>query len=264
MATIGVIFCAYQTEDLLDRSLAPWLDAAATHLGGHTYLICGVSVPFLGFPHDSPLDGTVAALKRHVAARRLHHLIADTPPVAETESRGAALRWLVSQGVEITIMVDSDEFWTRAQIEAAFSFVGANPWIAWFRICYRQMVFDSHQYLAEPFTPARIHRVHISDGYIASGFWDDNNVYYKRPREERTASTQVFDTQLPSLTVPQAAVWVEHETWLSNSRSKSKAAYQRRRWNHCSFKWNETLDRLEWDEAYFTARGEVPPTVLHD
>jgi len=259
MSTYGVIYCAYQAEDLVPRSLAPWVAARAAKLGNHAFIICAVSVPFEGFDHGgTPLDGTQDLLYDALAEGRIDRLISPPTPMKETEARGTVLRWLVEQGVDATVMVDADEFWTEAQIAATLSFVESNPWVTWFRIPYKQIVFDRQHYLAEPFTPPRIHRV-AAGGYRASGFWDDNNVVYtslKHPDHTKR------DIDLASLTVPKEAAWVPHETWISNLRSKQKVEYQikARGWE-CSFKWNDETG-LAFNEAYYAARGLPLPEVV--
>lgn len=263
MTSFGIIFCGYNTADLLPRSLAPWIAARRAVLGGHQFKICAVACPFEGFDHgDVPNDNTVGLLEDHRLRGDIDRVVVSACPVKETKARGEALRWLVEQGVEVTIMVDSDEFWSQEQILAALTFVQANPFSRWFRVCYKQMVFSKGQYLKEPFTPPRIHRVYAPGGYRAAGFWDDNNVYYARPWEEGTANQDVYrDVDCASLTIPQEKVWIEHETWVAGERSKAKIAYQRARWGHSSFRWDETKG-LCFDESYYAAKGEPLPEVI--
>lgn len=267
--TIGCIYCAYNMADLVPASLTPWVEVKRAPFEGHTFKICAISVPFEGFDHGgAPEDATRAQLGAAVHCGDIDHAIVRDKPMKETDARGAALRWLIGAGCDTVIMADADEVWTAEQITAAFAFVEANPWVVWFRVPYKQIVFTAAQWLEEPFTPPRIHRVHIPGGYRAAGFWDDNGVYYQRPWEQESGGSRVEivqDTVLACLVVPQSAVWVHHATWLSDERSKAKVAYQRRRWGQCSFRWNEETDQLEWDEAYHAQRGlSFPPVVLSD
>lgn len=263
--SIGVIYCCYQSEDLIERSLTPWIAARATKLGGHTFTICAVSVPFEGFDHgDEPRDRTRALLGMAAAAGDIDHAIVHDKPMTEVAARGAALTWLVGQGVDTTIMVDADEIWTEAQMMAVFAFVAANPWVAWFRVPYKQLVFTPQQYLAEPFTPPRIHRV-VAGGYTATAFYEDNGVLY---RSIKYPDHLKRDADLASLTVPQSLVWVEHETWVSGERARRKCRYQQLRWAPpvgagCSFAWDEAAGKLIWNEEHFRLTGQPIPEVLH-
>jgi hypothetical protein len=254
----GVILCAFQSEDTLDACLAPWLATKRAHPGD--YIICAVSVPFEGFPQDPP-DRTRQILDGYAATGEIDHLITSDQPMKETEARGRALRWLVEKGAALTVMVDSDETWSQEQITAALAFVDANPWVQWFRVPYKQMVFTRDQWLAQPFIPARIHRTHIHGGYVAAGFWDDNNVFYRRPWE--ADGKVVRDAELACLVIPQALVWVSHETWLSNARSRAKVRYQTSRGWQCSFCWDEATDSLRFNDAYYALTGECIPEVVH-
>lgn len=250
---IGVIYVGHQCADLLSASLTPWVEAKGARLGGHDFTIAAVSVPFEGFPQEETRDETRSILDAHAQRGDIDHVIESEVPLKETEARGHALKWLVAQGVDLTIMVDSDERWTTSQIERALVFVAANPWVAWFRVCYQQIVFTPHQWLADPFTPPRIHRVRAGS-YVADGFWDDNGVLYCG------TITRDFkrDADLSSMTVPQARVWVAHDTWLSDLRSKKKVAYQRLRWGHCSFKWDDGVG-LTFDVEFYEKQGLMVP-----
>jgi hypothetical protein len=251
---IGCIFVAWQCADLLSSSVTPWIEAKRARLGGHDFSLCAVSVPFEGFPQPEMLDETRVMLDGHAQHGEIDHVVVGDKPHKETEARGAALRWLMTQGVDVTILVDADEFWTAEQIEAAFTFVAANPWIGWFRVCYKQLVFTRNQWLKEPFTPPRIHRLKVGR-FRADSFWDDNNVLYYFDNGPPT--TWVKDIDMSSLTVPQSQVWVKHDTWTNSPRSRAKVAYQNSRpgWL-CDFAWDDARGGLVWRD------GLTPPEVV--
>ncbi len=241
--TVGVVFCAWQSEDYLWRALKPWLDAAAERVPGqlneHPIRICAVSVPFVGFPQE-PLDNTVALLQEYETQGEIDKLITSETPMKETEARGLALKWLVEQGVDILWQVDSDEEYTVAEIDRTLAFVAARPGMAWFRGSLKNYVFDTKTHLVDPFCPPRIHRTKLASGHMAVGFIDDNNVFYANTEEQRR------DTDFPSCQIPKSVQWVRHITWQDSPRSRAKCLYQWSRWGNCSFKWNETENRLEW------------------
>lgn len=248
MSKIGVIFAAWQCADLLPQSLAPWIEARKRHLGGRTYMIVAVSVPFEGFPQEEPLDGTLPVLHAKREQGDIDHHIQSVVPVKETEARGAALKWLVEQGCEATIMVDSDEFYQLAEIERIFAFVAARPHLACFRISLKNRVFDAHTHLVEPFQPMRIHRVQVGD-LRATDFWDDNNIYYS----PSSSGHLVKDVQLPGAVIPTAVAWIDHLSWLNDGpdgRSRRKILYQNARpgWK-CSFDWDDARGGLIWRDG---------------
>lgn len=263
MSNVGVIFCAWQCADLLPASLTPWVEAKRGALGGHDFHICAVSVPFEGFPQEETRDNTRYKLGALANYGEIDHVVVSDKPMKETEARGKALKWLVAQGCELTIMVDSDEFWSPEQIVAALAFVEANPWTTWFRVCYKQLVFTHDQWLKEPFTPPRIHRTRTG-AYRAHSFSGDNDVLYGGTI---TRDLKPQD-QFASMTVPQAAVWVRHDTWTSSPRAKAKTIYQALRWDPpngagCSFRWDEERG-LVWNEAHFALTGQPLPEVVRE
>ncbi len=242
--TIGLIYCAWQAADLVPLSLTPWIEAKRARLGGHEFVICAVSVPFESFPQTEQLDDTLHLLRLQHAPREIDHLISGDKPMKETEARGAALRWLISQGCTHSWMVDSDEIYTTDQIAAICGFVTSRPLTPWFRLSLRNAVFNAETYLVEPFTPPRIHKLAMVN-LAAFGFWDDNNVLYRS-----TGGTLVRDIELSHLTVPKQCAWIKHLSWLNDARSKAKIDYQLngRKWPTCSFAWDETKG-LVWNEA---------------
>jgi hypothetical protein len=242
MTTIGVIWVGYNCADTLEKSLGPWESARRSGLGRYDYAICAVSVPFEGFD-CSEKDETHAILERHRKRYDLDHVFADDTPVTELVARTGALRWQIDRGADVTVMVDADEFYTPDEIERITSFVAARPQIAAFKGSLKNYVEASGQrgYLADPFTPMRIHRVRYGT-YVADHFWADNNVMY------RGTLTRDFkrDIDLPVMQIPRTTAFVHHESWPNSPRSQKKIKYQleARGWPQCSFAWDESKGGL--------------------
>lgn len=254
---IGVIFCAWQSEDLLAASLVPWVAARRARLGGHEYVICAVACPFVGFP-QTPLDNTLPML---VDARDRHEIdgiVTQSEPIKETDARGRALGWLMAQGVDIIYQADADEYPTESDIARIMAFVEATPLTAWYRLSLKNLVFDEHTHLVEPFTPPRIHRARVG-GYRVHSFWDDNNVTYGGVITRDLKR----DVDFASMTVPKETAWVRHASWLSNERSRQKCAYQVSRGWLSSFRWDDQRG-LCFNEAFYAKRGLPPPEVARD
>lgn len=256
---IGVIWAGFNCEDTLDRSLAPWIAARRDKLGGHDFVICAVSVPFEGFGEEAT-DKTRTLLGFASTRDDIDHAIVRDRPMKETEARGAALRWLTEKGCDLSIMVDADEFYSTDEISRIMTFVSARPLIAAFKGSFRNCVFDENTYVTQPFRPMRIHRVRYGD-YLLDSFWDDNNALYRAANGDFKR-----DIDLPVAQIPQSVQFTKHLTWISDERSRKKCEYQTkaRGWE-CSFRWNYSLDRLEWNESYFRANGlSFPPETRKD
>ncbi len=254
---IGIIFCAWNAADMLERSLRPWIEAKQARLAGHQFTLCAVSVPFVDF-NARASDHTLSVLGLHAHGGDVDHVIVRGKPMQETEARGTALHWLLLEGADLIWQVDADEFYTLGEIERILAFVEKNPLIPWFRGSLKNLVFDEGHWLAEPFCPPRIHRVCINERgateIVAESFWDDNNIRYR---------FQIDDAQLPHLTIPKAVAWTKHATWLNNERSRQKIAYQLKRWGGCSFRWDETTG-LAFDEEYYRSRGLALPELCSE
>jgi hypothetical protein len=261
--TFTIIFCAWQAMDYLPESLTPWVEARRNaKVGEHQFRIVAVSVPFIGFDHsDTKPDGTRQYLQAALDRGDIDHIVNGDLPRTEVVARGAALKWARERGgCTHTFMVDSDEVYTAADIQAIAGFVALNPFTVWFRLSLRNAVFDRHTFLVEPFTPPRIHRIDSLLSLVASHFWDDNNIAYVGSDTQRV----IRDVELTSMTIPPTVAAPKHYSWLSDERSKCKVAYQITRWGHCSFRWNDATNTLEFDPAYYAAQGLPLPEVIHD
>ncbi len=254
---IGIIYVAYQAEDLVPASLTPWVEVKRAQLGGHDYAICAVSVPFEGFPQDEERDRTRSILGAYAQRGEIDHVVVGDKPHKETDARGAGLRWLMTQGVDVVWQVDADEVYTSEEIARIAAFVEANPFVTWFRLSLRNAVFTPTTYLVEPFTPSRIHRVRAG-GYSLHSFCDDNDLLYGGTI---TRDLKRQD-QFPLMTVPRSVAFVRHLSWLNDERSRKKVAYQTARGWECSFRWDEATG-LQFNEAYYAKRGLPLPEVIH-
>lgn len=242
MPRIGVIYTSYDMDEYLFMSLNPWIAARKNYLDGNEFVICAVSVPFEGFPVSGRADQTSAHLKAALEADEIDHLITDDTPMRETAARGAALQYLLGkQNCDVIIQVDGDEKYLKKDISAIFKFVADNPFIAWFRISLRNIVFTPNQWLAEPFTPPRVYR-NVAPGrkYRLWNFADDNNIAYMG-----TVTRDIRpDSDFASMTVPPSVAFPAHFTWLNDERSRRKIDYQRSRGWNCSFSWDDSKGGL--------------------
>lgn len=244
---VGVIYCAYNTVDMIDRSLDPWVKTRAlgqigsqTDPAVHDFLVCAVNVAFAGFPITSE-DGTRERLRASRDAGNIDHLIEGPDNIPETTARGMALTWLMSQGVDLIWQVDSDEMYTIAQIDLILQTVNLNEWADWFRIAFKNYVFDEKTYLAEPFTPPRIHRVkpHRYANLRPHQFIADNDIGYMTKGEiDGTVWSQdsLTSALIPN---PSSRMQIKHITWMNDERSRKKVLYQQVRGWKCSFAWDD-------------------------
>ncbi len=243
MSCFGVILVGYNCQEYFDECLAPWLEARRTGVGGHQIKICAVNCPFTSFPLEDE-DGTRAKFTELLENNEIDFLVKTDNQVDETFARGKALEWCVANGCDFTWMCDLDEFYKLIDIERIINFVEKQKFVASFKIPLKNYIFNGDEYLEEPFTPFRIHRLKYQS-YVANSFWDDNNIQYKGT----ITRDFKFDINFPYTVIPSSLVWIRHQTWMNNERSKSKVFYQKaRNWN-CSYQWNEIENKLEFNPA---------------
>lgn len=255
---IGIIYCAYNTQEYLKDSLMPWMLARDSHLESNEFLICAVSVPFEKF-NEPRLDDTAKNLTHLYENKLIDYVITDNNPIKETEARTSALKYLVSKGADIIWQVDSDEFYQLEEISKIIKFVNSRPFVPSFYGSFKNYVFDLKTYLIEPFTPMRIHRVKTST-YTADLFWDDNNIMYFNVNNQQ----YLRDVHMTPLAIPKSVQFTKHLTWMSDARGKKKVEYQIARGWNCSFSWNYSKNCLEWNEDFFKKNGQNVPETSTD
>lgn len=252
---IGIIYCAYNTQEYLKDSLMPWILARDSHLESNEFLICAISVPFERFG-EPRLDDTGKNLAHLYDNKLIDHIIIDDKPLKETEARTLALKYLVSKDVDIIWQVDSDEFYQLEEVSKIIKFVNSRPFISSFYGSFKNYVFDLKTYLTAPFTPMRIHRVK-SNNYLADSFWDDNNIMYLNANGQQ----YLKDINMTPLNIPKSVQFTKHLTWMSDARGKKKVEYQIARGWDCSFAWDHSNNCLIWNGDMLKKRGlETPET----
>lgn len=254
---VGVLLCAYNMAEYVDNCLSSWIFAKDDKLGDNEFVISAVSASFAEYK-DAGIteDSTKERLRWHFNQRNIDYLSDNLEWVSEKEARNAALKPLLQVGCDTIIMVDLDEFYAVQDIENIFNYVKLEKWISSFSVCLKNFVFDHKTYLEEPFTPNRIWRVK-TNGYELGGCIYDNNMSYVS-----VDGKTIGENQLPHKKIPQSVAWVRHLTWMDDQKSKAKISYQMKRWNVCSYKWNEEKDCLEFNEEYYKKVGQPIPRVM--
>lgn len=252
---IGVIFTGYNCAEYINDALDSWIDAKKESIDGNEFIIAAVSCPFSGFPFTKP-DKTHEILNQLYALKFIDYKFLGKTECSETNARSWALKRLAEGGADVVIQVDSDELYTLDDILNIFRFVSENPYVVWFSGCLKNYVFDETTYLAEPFRPARIHRIKFHD-YKAFSFYDDNNISYEKPGYPGSQ-----DIIFSHLAIPESVAWVDHLTWLNNDRSRLKIEYQKSRGWVCSFDWDYENNKLIFNKSFYSERSLSVPKIL--
>jgi|LauGreDrversion4_1035100.scaffolds.fasta_scaffold120876_2 hypothetical protein len=265
MSKIGIIYCGYNTEEHIHDSLSPWIDAQRNKLDGSEFVICAVSVPFLEYKEERFKDKTQDILLNYYNSRLINHLITQPEYVSEKEARNNAAQWLINQGITHLWLVDSDEIYDEKSITNILQYIKLERFCSWFRIPLTNYVFDKQTILEDKFSPPRIWRTE-TNGFKLNECIYDNDFSYKGLKNNSSSFEEIViaDKELPSKIIPSRLVDIKHYSWLSNENSRRKTLYQTKRWgeNGCSFKWNETENRLEFNKEYYIKTSQKIPSII--
>lgn len=260
---IGIIAQGRNCADVLDDVLAPWIEA----MKKHEIHICLTSATFkemekLGEPpHNTDLTKEAFEAYQKKYPDNISTAI-FTYYATEAQSRGYACSILMQNKCDLIWMLDlSDEYYTTQQIDKIIEFVKSEPFTTWFRLSFKNYVFDKKTYLSQPFTPPRIWRTNIGGYKLSDCVYDNDFVYLN------SIGAQISDKQLSNYIIPRGVAWIKHYSWLSDERGKLKVKYQASHFSHgagCSYSWNEKENRLDWNKEYFKKVGEVIPKIEKD
>jgi hypothetical protein len=246
---IGLIFTVYNSQDSVMKCLEPWIKIK-NNLSNIQFVYSCVSVPFEKFNADPP-DETVNIIK---STQIMDFLFADGQFKSEVESRGICLKYLKEIDCDIVWQVDlADEVYSIENIKNIVEYVAKNKNVAWFKLSLKNYFQTKNQYLAEPFTPARIFRVNFPP-YKLHDFREDNNLTYFYQNAE------IPDIFVKNKTIPKEICWIDHFSWSNPQRSKKKIEYQLLRWNKCSYRWNEEAQNIEFNPDYY--KNKLPEVII--
>lgn len=251
----GIIFCAYNCASTVEKCLEPWKE-----IKNSQFVYSCVSVPFLQYKDSNILEDNTVELVH--AANVMDYHITKPKFIQETEARGLCLQYLISQGCDIIIQVDGDELFILDNINNILDYVEKNPQAAWFKLSFKNYVFNENSYLEEPFTPARIYRVNHTPFRLGK-FYNDNNIGYIYGYGDGLTSEQLpfSDGVVKNKIIPKEIAWIKHITWLNNETSKNKINYQKSRGWNCSYAWDEEKGLIFNPEFYI---GKSLPKLIKE
>lgn len=168
----------------------------------------------------------------------------------EAQIRNNGLKYLLSKNIDYLWTIGADEIYKEHEIINILNFIKSNKLYSYFKINYKNFVFDKNQYI-DNFCPPRIWNNKINDK-IKEFYWDDDIVY----------NNLVDYKQTSFKIIPKNVAFPDHFTWLSDDRSKNKVKYQESHFKNgygCSFRWDN--DKLEWNEDFFIKTNQKIPEI---
>lgn len=259
---IGIVFCSLGQQEYLGDALEAWNDARATKLDGHEFEICAVSIPFKEYKDvPSHPDQTLDILYQCKRVHMIDELFIEPKFILEHEARDLAVQYLLGKKVDLIWLVDGDEIYTLENISAILEYVIAERYISVFKLSLKNYVFDESTYLKEPFTPNRIFRTLTNGFALSKCFWDNEMLF----RSTTFLDNSIRCSQLPNKTVPQNVAFIDHFSWMNNSKSLEKINYQVAHFGDksCSYKWDEEKG-LEFNEDFYKNNGMSLPEIVKE
>lgn len=257
MIRIGVILTAYACEETLEECLKPWVSYRERN--PHSVYIAANS--FLFKDAQKKDNGkTESVLKDFFLRGHLSYKTGDSI-LTEAEARNISFEILRNRDVDYYWILDGDEIYTEEQIGSIIEYIKKQTFITWYRLSFKNYVFDEKTFLRDPFTPPRIFKSR-KETYEFSGFYFDNDPIYKDIITEKEVSYKNFSSK----TVPPSIAHIKHLTWLSNKNSKDKVEYQNKHFGNsgCSYRWNYDEDKLEFNKDFFIKNNQSIPEVENE
>lgn len=258
---IGLHFSGYECSEFIDKFLDPWLNYKKNNRENELIIsaghVCFKEFQEMGFPVESK-DGTCEMLAQKHKNGEIDYFSFTDAPLTEAEARTEILKPLLERDISCLVISAPDEIFDVNQITAALEYTKKDPFIQWYRLEYRNLVFSDKKYV-KGFNPPRI--FFNNRGYKIVNFRADDEILYEK-------DGQIIDyLQLPNKQIPFKICAPLHYSWLDNKRSYDKQKYQSIRWdppkgNGCSFKINEN-GKLDWNLDFYKRIGQPVPEVYN-
>jgi hypothetical protein len=243
----GIIFCAYNEKKYVRQSLDAFIEAQKRH----NIFITVSSIPFAEYRNTSfkdSEDGTVDIIQQYQDQGLINIAYFEPKFIYEFQARNLCLGHLLALDCDYVWIVDADELYSQKEIDNLISFVEFNNFIDYFKINFKNYVFDEKNWINETYLP-RIFKTNTAGGLHS--FYHDNDLKYNDGRIYK---------QLSELKVPNSVAFIKHMSW-TNDKGKRKVQYQIEHFGHCSYKWNEEKQTLEFNEQYYHNINESIPLV---
>ena len=251
MSKFGIIFCAYNCEDTVERAIEPYLE-------DDRFITSVISIPFLEYiDQEEKEDGTTSFLRDLFEKKKIDYFIDNPKYIRDHEARNLVVELLRRHDCSHYIIADGDEHPTKEDLNKIIEFVENDEDSVWWSLSYKNFVFDDRTYLKEPFVPPRIFKTKKDEFILPSFYWDNCVSYYN------ASGGQVNYLNLPNKNIPKDVAWIPHYTWPNNEIGKRKVFYQQKHHNGaaCSFSWNEEKG-LHFNEEWFRLNGQEIPEVI--
>lgn len=242
---VGVLLAAYNSEEYIDDCLTPWFnlkDKLDITIG----CTSGMFSDYRKFGFKPQNRETLNKLLNY----DLDFLLTtgNNGFFNEDTSRNNILN-LLKNKCDVIWILDADEIYTENQILGIVRYVQSHPECDWFRINFKNYVFNKDTFI-NGYNPPRIFRTDRYGGI--DKFYFDNHIQYNNGEK--------FDNKIKG-TVPRNIAWVTHYTWLDDDpKVPEKVKYQNHRFaNGCAYGYEN--GKLVFSKSFYNKINlELPIT----
>jgi hypothetical protein len=251
---VGVSAIGYECKEHLAKVLGPW---SLLHDLAEVFISVSHGVfpetASLGFPIYST-DGTCDKLLQLKKNGVLDNVIITDSPTLEKDLRNITLPYLFEQNIDFLVLLDlQDELYTIQELENIFKFIYSNEEYDWFKVNFKNYVFDDKTYV-DDFVAPRIWRMDRNEG--VGGFYYDNEIVY------RNGKTQ---GECPNIVFPRSVCFPRHLSWVGSKEYLCrKIRFQHVHYGHCSYMWDESKNALAFDPNYYKMVNKSLPALYKD
>jgi hypothetical protein len=268
---VGVIAVGFQCEAHFTDALAPFIALKHGVRNEHTNLLVEppsehqilISVTTALFKEYADLGATYDNQKTEdlildYAERKLidDFTVIRNPPILDFQSRSASLRFLKERDVDVIWQLDLlDEWYTAKDIQSTLDYIQEEHLYDYYRINFKNYFGNLHERkYVQDFCPVRI-IWNNKHGRIKDFYWDNDVEFNDGIKTPFCAGK----------TIPKGICNPRHYSWVGNKETlQKKISYQHKAIKCCSYKWNDSLDKLEFDHDYYAQRGLPEPEVFYD
>jgi hypothetical protein len=260
---IGITCIGYNCKEGLEEVLGPWekikenpsLAPLINELKIGFVHGCFEETHALGYPIFSE-DNTELTLDRYWECGVIDGFHVSNKPRKEyemwTEGYELSKQWATGDQ-DLLWMLNTDEVWEIEEINRVLNFIQSNNLVDFYKVNFKNYCIDKSTWVDDFIVP-RIWWIKKQGGL--KRFYQDDLVEYNNGKR---------DVQCSHLVIPQPVAFPKHYSWVgSKEYLQRKLAFQKLRYGACSYRWNDTEQKLELNDEYYRNVGKAKPTLNKD
>jgi hypothetical protein len=253
---IGILCNFYGFPEYLDQVLEHW-----QKFSNENFIFAAASCKFDQYININYLEKDTRTIELlSTKYKKMFNYIYQEDVSNDSIVRNKPLEYLINQNVDYIWLLDGDEFYSNQDINNILNFINFNKFIPFFKINFKNY-FNDQKHWVDGFCPPRIFKVKINNLRLHE-FYFENDLYYLNSNNET-----VDYKSLSNIEIPKSLAHIKHYSWCgSKDFLKNKIKYQNLRYNGiCSYKWNDSEERLELDIDNFYKRFNIEiPNIFED